>query len=168
MNRALIYVMGPRLRGDDREENEDENTANLSPRNPRPKHRRPKPYMRGPQHNRLFEIPAHAHAEFCKPMLRRQLFQQREMQRRRFIDRGNRHQPVNHKTNRTAMCQQRGQTLNRHTGLLVFRAGIDLHKTNDRFFLPPALRLHRVGQLLPVDGFNDIEQRHRITHLVAL
>src|SRR6185437_16860028 len=58
---------------------------------PLPEDRASHPHMRRPKPDRTFEIRAHAHAQKRQPILLRNLRQQREMRRRRFIGWRNAH-----------------------------------------------------------------------------
>src|SRR3954447_24504565 len=83
--------------------------------------------MGGAEHDRGREVGAHAHREIGQPVTRRDLSGQREMRRRRLVERRNAHQPRYLKAVAVAAACDEGVGFGwRYAGLLRLLAGIEL------------------------------------------
>ncbi len=115
------------------------------------------------------EIGAHAHREFRDVVARGDVRQQREVRPGRLAHRRNAHQPLHGEAQSAATFGQESIRANRgDAGFLRLLACIDLDIESWRSAGP----LDLVGELPcqpgPVEGLDDMEQRHRVANLVGL
>ena len=124
--------------------------------------------MRGAQGDGLLEIVAHAHRQALQPVARSNFCKQRKMQRGRFIDRRNAHQP-RHGQIHAAAFRDKGIGLGRgDTGLLRLFSGVHL---NIQLRAMPHLlgdAGDSMGQFGPVHRMDVLKQAKSLTHLVGL
>lgn len=116
-----------------------------------------------------FKIAAHAHRERLEAVSGGDFRKEGEMRRRRLISRRNAHESVDFEPEFGAAPPDKGiRFLRRDACLLQLLAGIDL----DEEAHPAALLEHffrdRLGDLRPVDGFNDVKQGDGFGRLVGL
>ena len=103
---------------------------------PVPENRRADAHMGGAELNGGRKIGAHAHRQFLQAVARRDLRGQREMRRRRIVDRRNAHQPGNFQAIFVAAGRDEGvRLIRRHARLLRLLAGVELHEQFRRPFL---------------------------------
>jgi len=130
---------------------------------------RPDPDFRRAQPDGRFEIAAHPHAEFLKPVPPRTFGQKREMHRRFLIRRRDTHQPGDRQMHFIAGLADKIIGIGGwNAGLLRFLTRIHLNEQLRAWRAAIALLYQRPGKARPVQRFDHIEQRHRIAHLVAL
>ena len=124
--------------------------------------------MGGTLRDGLLEIAAHAHRQSGQPIARRDLRQQREMQARGFVNRGNAHQAFQGQAKRAAFGHQRVRLLDGTPGLLAFVARV--HLNEDVRTLPgfPGDPRDGLRQLDSIDRMDHVEQVHRRAGLVGL
>ena len=125
--------------------------------------------MRCAQHDRGFEIVAHAHAEARRDaVVVGQFAEQREERRGFDTGRGYAHQPGKRDSGVARLRQQRGQVRNRAAALLRFVADVDLDEAGHLL----AGRVHGAGErgneVGPVERVDAIEQRNRVIGLIRL
>ena len=113
--------------------------------------------MGRPKRDGLFKIAAHPHRQIPHPVARRDLGQQREMQRGFFIDRRDAHQPAHGQIKRQTFLDKIVGIRWKNTGLLIFFAGVNLHehiRTAPHFLRQPRKGLRQFGAVKRV---NDVK-----------
>lgn len=120
------------------------------------------------QFGRGLEIGGHAHAQLGEPVARRDFAEQHEMRRGGLIGRRDTHQPLDRKLQRPAGRDKSVGLARQHPGLLGLFARVDLNEAAARRARAVEFAGQMLGQFLPVEGLNHIEQRDGIAHLVGL
>src|SRR5690606_3287787 len=119
--------------------------------------------------NRRLVVARHAHGELFHACFVCELFEQREMRSRILIKGRDRHQSLDDEAVDLAAARYEGNRLARiDAGLLLFEPGIDLHVEARRLTLLLDLLRQFSGDLLTVDGFDDVEKGQRFLRLVGL
>ncbi len=78
------------------------------------------------------------------------------------------HQPGDGEAQAAAEGDEAVDACRQHAGLLRLLAGIDLDEERRLALLPLHFAGQRLGELRPVERLDDVEQRHRLLHLVGL
>ena len=114
-------------------------------------------------------IPAHSHGEDIEPVARCDFREQCEMRRGPLIRRRNAHESRDIEAKLfAALGDQSVGVCRGDTGFLRFLAGIDLDKQTRCAALAGAFFRKHAGELRPIDGFNNVKERHGLFHLVGL
>lgn len=124
--------------------------------------------MGGAEHDRGFEVPAHAHAAAFEAVVAGQLVEQGEERRRFDAERRDAHQAGERDIGGTGLLQQGWQVRDRDAAFLIFSADVDLDEAGH---LPAGL-VHRPGEgrdeAGPVQRMDRVEQLHCLVGLVRL
>ena len=105
----------------------------------------------------------------AEPAFARELLEQREMKRGFLAQRRNAHQADDRQAQCVpAMADEGDRILGRDAGLLRFLAGVHLDEKLQRLGRFCQLRLQGLGEFLPVQRMDGVEQFHRLAHFVGL
>ncbi len=131
--------------------------------------RRTDPDMGGAELDRDRKIGAHAHRQLGEAVALGDLRGQREMRRRRLIDRRDAHQPGDQKAILLAAAPDEIIGLGRgDAGLLRLLAGVELHEQLDQPVLLRQFLGECLTQAVAIDRMDGVEQRHRVLGLIGL
>ena len=115
------------------------------------------------------EVRAHAHGEQRQAIAGRDLCREREVRRRRFVERRDAHQAGDGEAVFVAAARDEGiGVLRQHARLLRLGAGVDLDEQEGAAALPLDLLRHRSADARPVDRMDGVEQADRLPRLVRL
>src|SRR5277367_2254058 len=135
----------------------------------RTKDRRTDAHIRRAELDRKRPVGTHAHRQLVDLVALGDDAEQGEMRRDRLVRRRNGHQSLDRQPVSTAAEQDEGVgVLRKDPRLLRLPAGVDFDEQAGAFADPLNLPRQRRGDLLPVDGLDDVEGLDRLPRLVAL